>query len=159
MGSRSRIQTSRRLTATFFLLCSLALTANSAAGAIALDAPAGSRCLRFLKRVNTALAGLARSGAPPIGQLYEAINAVPGTIRFRPISDDPATWSKDGVRFRGHTELTDISINQEWSTRSTNAAVFLPERAVINGTAPWSSGVFVHELVHALDLAFRRLQS
>jgi len=117
---------------------------------------AGSGSATFDRRVQEALATLARSEDSAIRQLHAAVVAAPATIRIRPINDDRATWGTAGDRNRGHTEPADARPKNEGRTRPANAIIYVPPSAVQPGSASWRSGMFVHELVHALDLAYGR---
>jgi hypothetical protein len=86
-------------------------------------------------------------------RLLEAVRASPAAIRIRPITDDRATWSSDGDRSRGHTEPDDRRPKREGRSRPADATVFIPPDAVDPGASHWRTGVLVHELTHALDLA------
>lgn len=116
----------------------------------------GSGSATFDRRVQEALGILARSEDAAIRQLHAAVVAAPATIKVRPITDDRATWASDGNRHRGHTEPADKRPKSEGRTRPTNAIIYVPPNAVEPGSVPWRSGMFVHELVHALDLAYGR---
>ena len=129
----------------------LAVATDSAVAVLDVDGAAGSSS--FQRQLRTALTLLERSEEPHIRQLYAAVVAAPGTITFRQMTDDRATWSNDGDPDRGHTEPADGRPKREGRTQPTNATIFIPEAAVKPGSARWKSGLLVHELVHALDLA------
>lgn len=146
------MQASQRL--IFILLpLSATLAMESAGAALNLDGPAGSGDPRFYQQLRTALASLERSADPYIRQLHAAVVAAPGMVGFRQMTDDPATWSNDGDPDRGHTEPADSRPKRAGRTQPTGATIFVPRSALEPGSARWNSGLLVHELVHALDLA------
>jgi hypothetical protein len=72
------------------------------------------------------------------------------------MTDDRSTWSNDGDPDRGHTEPADGRPKREGRTKPTDATVYIPLSALEPGASRWKSGLLVHELVHALDLATGR---
>ena len=153
-GSRGGLYSPWQLVVTLLAL-TMMLATQSAVAALVTDAPAFGNP-RFYEKLQAALAALERSGDPHIRRLHAAVVAAPGTITFRQMTDDPGTWSNDGDSNRGHTEPNDSRPKREGRTKPTNATVFLPQSAVEPGTPRWKSGLLVHELVHALDLASGR---
>ena len=108
---------------------------------------------RFLQQLEAALGELAKSKEPLLKRLYEAAQASPAAIRIRPITDDRATWHPDGNRTRGHADPDDKRPKHEGRSKPADATVFIPPGAVDPTASHWRSGVLVHELTHALDLA------
>ena len=86
----------------------------------------GSGSATFDRRVQEALAILARSEDPAIRELHAAVVAAPVTIKVRPITDDRATWHADGDRLRGHTEPVDARPKNEGRASPTNASCLVP---------------------------------
>jgi len=107
----------------------------------------------FEDHVRAALATLAHGTDPIFRQLHEALLSAPGVITFRKMNDDTATWARGGDPDRGHTEPADGRPKREGRGSSTDAIVYIPLNAVQPGSERWRSGLFIHELVHALDLA------
>ena len=134
----------------------LTVATESALAVLVVDGTAGSSKPRFYRDLRVALAILERSDELRIRQLYAAVVAAPGTITFRQMTDDRATWSNDGDPDRGHTEPADGRPKREGRKKPTNATIFVPQSAVEPASARWKSGLLVHELVHALDLASGR---
>jgi hypothetical protein len=134
----------------------LAVGAESAVAVLVVEGPAGSANPGFYDRLRAALGILERSDEPNMRRLHAAVAAAPGRIRFREMTDDPATWSSDGDPDRGHTEPDDGRPKREGRSRPTDATIFVPRSALEPGSARWKSGLLVHELVHALDLATGR---
>jgi hypothetical protein len=147
---------SRRLIPPACLLVMFALATSPARAVLVVDSPAGSSNPRFYEQLRAALAILAKSDDPHMRQLHAAAVAAPGVINFRQITDDRATWANDGDRNRGHTEPTDGRPKREGRSKPTDATIFLPQSGVEPGSSRWKSGLLVHELVHALDLASGR---
>lgn len=110
----------------------------------------------FDRMLGAMLDALGRSNDAVIRRLHDAAAAAPGAIRFREMTDNPATWSSDGDPQRGHTEPDDRRPKREGRNAPTDATVFIPQVALEVGSARWRSGLLVHELVHALDLASGR---
>jgi len=109
----------------------------------------------FNQHVQAALSSLERSPDERIRRLYAAVLAAPVTIWIRPITDDRATWHRDGDRSRPHTEPAAQPANGG-SRASRGPVVYLPPDAADPEGRRWQRGALVHELVHALDLANRR---
>lgn len=147
---------SSRLIPPASLLVIFALAADPAGAVLVADTPAGSANPRFYEKLRTALTILAKSEDPHIRQLHAAVVAAPGTISFRPITEDRATWHSDGDPNRGYAQPSDGRPKREGRSKPTNATIFLPQSAVEPGSSRWKSGLLVHELVHALDLASGR---
>lgn len=137
------------------LLTCIALLPFAAAADLITDPPANVNAPAFYANLRAALDELSRSGDPHIRQLYEAARNAPGPIRFRPMTGDRTTWNADGSRTRAHTEPDDGRPKREGRTRPVGATVFLPPAAV-DPAKPRHSGVLVHELTHAIDLAHGR---
>lgn len=134
----------------------LALAAGRAGATLVVTAPAGAPDALFYRNLSAMLDSLAQSSDPVIRRLHDAAAAAPGAIRFREMTDDPATWSSDGDPQRGHTEPDDGRPKREGRSAPTDATVFVPPAALEVGSPRWRSGLLVHELVHALDLASGR---
>ncbi|MBI4526795.1 MAG: hypothetical protein HY695_23610 [Deltaproteobacteria bacterium] len=134
----------------------LIVATESALAVLAVDNATGPASPRFHRQLRTALALLERSDEPHIRLLYAAVVTAPGTITFRQMTDDRATWSRDGDPNRGHTQPSDSRPKRQGRTKPTNATIFIPESAVKPDSARWKGGLLVHELVHALDLASGR---
>jgi hypothetical protein len=148
-------QASKRLLQTVLPLIFM-LATKTVGATLAVDDPARSSNRSFYRQLSAALASLERSDEPYFRQLHAAVSAAPGTITFRQMTDDRATWSNDGDPDRGHTEPTDGRPKKEGRPKPTNATVFIPQSAVEPGGPRWNSGLLVHELVHALDLTSGR---
>jgi len=138
------------------LACALALAAPAVCARLVVGDPASTESAAFTRQLGTALDALAKADDPRIRELVAAAAAAPGSIRVRQLTDDPATWSGDGDRNRGHTEPADGRPKREGRTTPTDATIFVPLAALEPGNARWNSGLLVHELTHALDLASGR---
>jgi len=134
----------------------LVCIAQAAVARLVVDDPAHAGDRAFQRQLGAMLDALARSNDATIRRLHDAAAAAPGTIRFREMTDDPATWSSDGDPQRGHTEPADGRPKREGRSAPTDAVVFVPRIALEVGSPRWRSGLLVHELVHALDLATGR---
>jgi len=123
---------------------------------VVIDIPAVSGHSTFNQQVTAALAILGRSQDAPIRQLHAAVVASPATIVIRPITDDPATWHDPSDRRRRHTEPVDGGAKASGRTKPTGAIVYILPDDVDPRSSAWKQGDLVHELVHALDLAYGR---
>jgi len=130
--------------------------AQPASARLVVDGPAHAADPAFYRKLGAMLDSLARSNDAYIRRLHDAAAAAPGAIRFREMTDDPATWSSDGDPQRGHTEPDDGRPKREGRSAPTDATVYIPQAALEPGSPRWRSGLLVHELVHALDLASGR---
>lgn len=145
-----------RLIPAASLLVVFALATNSASAVLVVDTPAGASDPPFYEQLRAALAILAKSEDLHIRQLHAAVVAAPGSIRFRRITEDRATWHSDGNPNRGYAQPSDGRPKREGRSKPTDATIFIPQSAVEPGSSRWKSGLLVHELVHALDLASGR---
>ena len=110
----------------------------------------------FNEQVKIALASLSRSEDAAIRQLHDAVVSSPATIIIRPITDDPATWHDPGDPNRRHTEPVDRRPKATGRSKPTGAIVYIQTVDVEPHDAAWKQGDLVHELVHAVDLAYGR---
>jgi hypothetical protein len=131
-------------------------TADFANASPVFDDSASAASSDFYRKLRAALDALGRSDSLHIRQLHAAVAVAPGTIHFREMTDDPSTWSSDGDPNRGHTNPADRRTKRDGRAAPTDAAVFVPRAALEIGGPRWPSGLLVHELVHALDLASGR---
>src|SRR5262249_36103422 len=69
-------------------------------------------------------------------------------------TDDPATWHDKNDRHRPHTEPADGKARGAGRTKPTSAILYVPPDAVERNSTLWRHGAFVHELVHAHDIAY-----
>ena len=138
------------ITAAALLWCLLPALASAG-----LDVEAGADPA-FRTKVVATLAALERCEDAVIRRLHAAVLAAPAAITVRQITEDPATWHADGDRDRGHTDPADGRPKGKGRSTSTGAIVYIPVSAVQPGNPRWKSGLFVHELMHAVDLAYGR---
>jgi hypothetical protein len=134
---------------------SLLLIAAQGGANVSVETPPGFQH-RFDEQVNAALASLARSEDAPIRQLHEAVVSSPATIVIRPITNDRSTWHSSGDPDRRHTEPADGGSKATGRRKPTGAIVYIQVVDVDSRSAIWNQGVLVHELVHAVDLAYGR---
>ena len=134
------------------VMIALSVLPGPLAAGVITDSPGDST---FSRRLQAALATLERADAP-IRRLHTAVMAAPATITIRPITDDRATWHPDGDRNRGHTDPDDGRPKSDGRTTPTNAIIYVPPDVVETRSTHWKDGLLVHELVHALDLAYGR---
>lgn len=138
------------------LLCTVmtlapALGPSPAIAAFAEPPRAGAEA-KFYRQLQSALDGLKASEVPLMRELHAAVSAAPKSVSFRPITDDPATWHRDGDRNRGYTDPADGGKKSLGRSQPTDAVIYIPRIAVEPGSPRWKNGLLVHELVHALDL-------
>ena len=148
----------RKLRQSFLTVLALviSLTAGICGATLAVDDPDRADNPDFYRKLHAMLESLERSDDPYIRQLRAEVLAAPGAVRFRRMTDDRSTWSNDGDPDRGHTEPSDGRPKSKGRTAPTNATIFIPQSALEPGGSRWRSGLLVHELVHALDLATGR---
>lgn len=117
--------------------------------------------LRFKVQAIQAMTALESSPDEPIRRLHSAVVDSPMPILIHPITKDRATWHEDGDRSRAHTEpaLWRKNGRGEARDRPVGSIVYLPAEAVDPRSSLWRNGVLVHELVHAMDLAYGRYHS
>lgn len=133
----------------------IAFLPAAAAAGLVTDAPHGVNEPTFYENLRAMLDQLSNSRDPIIRELYISAKNAPASIHFRPMTDDRSTWNSDGTRTRAHTEPDDKRPKQEGRNRPADATVFVPPNAV-EPTNAHKSGVLVHELTHAIDLAYGR---
>lgn len=138
---------------TALALLAVVLVPRCACAGIEID-PAAEPAFR--SGALQALGALATSTEPAIRHLHAAATNAPATITLRPITADRATWHPDGDRTRGHTQPGDGLPRSNGRDRPTDAVVHLPPDTFVPGSARWKGGLLVHELVHAIDLAYGR---
>lgn len=136
------------------LVCIALLPAVATAGLVT-DPPKGVNEPKFYENLRAMLDQVSKSGDPIIRELHEAAKNAPASIHFRPMTDDRSTWNSDGTRTRAHTEPDDKRPKGKGRDKPTSATVFVPPNAV-DPTNSHKSGVLVHELTHAIDLAYGR---
>jgi hypothetical protein len=115
--------------------------------------PAPDAGKHFDAQLQSALMMLAQSKEPLLKRLYDAVQASPAAIRIRPITDDRSTWHPDGDRTRGHADPDDKRPKSAGRSKPADATLFIPPDSVDPSSSHWRSGVLVHELTHALDIA------
>ena len=138
-----------------YVLVWIALLPAAAAAGLVTEAPKGINEPKFYESLRVMLDQLSNSKDPIIRELYETAKNSPASIHFRPMTDDRSTWNSDGTGTRAHTEPDDKRPKGEGRTKPTGATVFVPPKAV-DPTNGHKSGVLVHELTHAIDLAYGR---
>ena len=135
----------------------IAIAGSTQASAVLVIETGRSQADRaFEQRLQAALLHVRDSQDAAVREVYSAAMATPVTITLRPITDDRATWHPDGDRTRGHTEADDGRRRGTGRSVPTPAIVYIPRDTVDPASAHWRNGLLVHELVHAIDLAFGR---
>jgi hypothetical protein len=123
---------------------------------LVLESGRGQADRAFDLRLQAALEHVRNSQDAAIRDVYSAAMTSPVPITVRPITDDRATWHPDGDRTRGHTEPDDGRKRGSGRSAPTPAIIFIPRDTVDPASAHWRNGLLVHELVHAIDLAYGR---
>ena len=129
--------------------------AASAAAGVSVETGPGAPP-SFKAQTEALLEVLRTSPDAPVRELYARVAAAPVPITIRPVTDDSSTWHKDGDRTRSHTEPLRRLPKERRGKEPTGSTVFLNPESVQPGSKRWRSGVFVHELVHAMDFAYGR---
>lgn len=116
----------------------------------------------FRKRIWALMDVLMTSSQPGLRTLYERMLHSPVPITIRSISDDASTWHVKEIAMnpgdrpeargrRSHTDPSDSKPRGAARDASTASTIFINPFRIKPSDA--KSGTFVHELVHALDLA------
>ena len=132
------------------------ITSNSASSAIQIGE---SERPEFKRLAGLALNRLEVAYSPSIQRLLRAAREATRVITIREITDDQSTWHRHGDRTRAHTQPGDGESKKLGRSTPVDAILFLPLDAIEPTERRWSSGVFVHELVHAVDLVYGRYHS
>jgi hypothetical protein len=119
----------------------------------------------FKKRVWALMDALMTSSKPGLSQLYERMlhSSVPITVRS--VTDDVSTWHVKEARMdpddrpiarerRSHTDPSDLKGRGAERDEPTGSTIFINPFRIDPSDTSYESGTFVHELVHALDLAY-----
>jgi hypothetical protein len=110
----------------------------------------------FRTAVAAQIEALRTDDLPVMRKLVEAVSTCPAVVEVRSITGDRTTWHPDGNPTRGHTDPTDGKPKRQGRDRPTDAWLYIPASAVQRNSRLWTSGVFVHELTHAMDLVCGR---
>lgn len=119
----------------------------------------------FKDRVWALMDDLMTSSKPGLRLLYERLLRSPVPITIRSISDDASTWHVKETRMaprkrpaargrRSHTDPSDSKPRGARRDRPTGSTIFINPFRLNPSDGTYKSGTFVHELVHALDLAY-----
>ncbi len=146
-GSR----TSRR--ARCAVLFAALLLPSAAAAALKVEAPNDAAGRAFKAEVAGLLAALKGSKGKTLKRLVAAAESAPADIVIRLVTDDPATWLHGVDRSSAHAAPDDGLPYGRARVKPTRAIVFTPAAYVDPKNVQWKSGVLVHELLHAIDLA------
>ena len=74
-------------------------------------------------------------------------------ITVRPITNDKSTWHKSGKKSRSHTKAKDRLPRGSQINRATDSIIFINVNRINPSHKSYKNGTFIHEIVHALDLA------
>ena len=153
-GSAMRLR--MRWTAVAAISIAIGIGSPASAGLV-LEPGRNGEERAFAKRLQSALERVRDSEDLLLRELYAAAKASPATIRVRQMTADRTTWHPHGDPERGHVEADDDGRRRGVGrSMPTNATIFVPGDAVEPGSTHWKNGVLVHELVHALDMAYGR---
>ena len=99
------------------------------------------------------MSSLENSSVEYLRRFIKAAKESPEKIFISPISNNPKTWHSFLDRKRSHTEPLDGKAKRLGRTIPTSCVIYVdPEKVIFQD----KSGVLVHELVHAIDLAYGR---
>jgi hypothetical protein len=133
----------------FLLLGLLALARPAAARVVVDDTVPG-----FKRHVDTILDGLERSTDAVLRRFGQMLVDSPVPIEVAPITNDPTTWAQARDRTISHTAAYDGSSLVGPRSKPTMAIVYITPQRVDPRNPVYSQGILVHELTHALDLAY-----
>jgi hypothetical protein len=119
----------------------------------------------FKDRVWALMDDLMTSSEPGLQLLYERLLHSPVPIGIVSVSDDASTWHIDELRMaprrrptaserRSHTAPSDSKPRGAERDTPTGSTIFINPFRLDPVDETYEHGVFVHELVHALDLAY-----
>ncbi len=86
-------------------------------------------------------------------RLINEAESTPATITMKPITDDQATWHRNGEKFRSHTEALDDKGVGTARSKHTDSVIFINTDRIDPNHNSYKNGTLIHEIVHALDLA------
>ncbi len=88
--------------------------------------------------------------SPYLRQILEAAKNAPVEIVITPITDDPSTWYSNGDRKNSHTK-------RYGRQNLGSSIIFIDPDRIDPSHRSYSKGTLPHELVHAIDFAYGRL--
>ncbi len=112
----------------------------------------------FKKKVNTSLSD-AKNASKYLAKLIYKIQNSPSTITIKAITNDRTTWHKSGKKSRSHTKALNNKSRSSARNSPVNSIIFINTNRITKTHKSYKSGTFVHELVHALDLAYGNYHS
>lgn len=110
---------------------------------------------QFANNVNGLLTSL-ESANNDLRRLVDQARRSPARILISPVTDDRATWHEEGDRTRSHTEPSDGRPKNLGRNTPTDCIIYVNPRRIDPLNRSFEEGTLVHELVHALDLAYGR---
>ena len=95
----------------------------------------------------------AKGSSATLRKLVNAARHSSSDISIRAITDDRATWHASGKKSRSHTEADDKLARGSQRDRPVDAIIYINVKRITPSHKSYKSGVLVHELAHAVDLA------
>lgn len=95
----------------------------------------------------------AKACSPYLAELLEKLENSPVKISIKPVTSDPSTRHRDGSRTRSHTKPLDGKGRRGARNSPTSSEIYIYTKRITKNHRSYKSGTFVHELVHAYDLA------
>ncbi len=106
----------------------------------------------FKEKVKSNLSA-ARRSSKHLARLIQRIDNSSSTITIKAITNDPSTWHKSGKKSRSHTKaLDDLKRGAERSA-ATSSIIYINKNRITQTHKTYNSGILIHEIVHASDLA------
>jgi hypothetical protein len=143
--------TSYRVCIPLTLLLCLACGASAER---AVETPPSQGDTEFERDLRELLEVLRESPQAELGRLIDRAENAPVEIVIVPITDDETTWHRSGKRSRSHTDPVDGRPTKLGRSEPTGARLYLNPEALRPGAKRYRNGTLVHELVHAVDLAY-----
>lgn len=95
----------------------------------------------------------ARNNSKHLSKLIQNIKSSSSIITIKPITNDQSTWHKSGKKSRSHTKALDNKSRGAERNTPTNSIIYINTNRITQAHQSYNSGILVHEIVHALDLA------
>ena len=106
----------------------------------------------FKNKVNNCLND-AKNSSVYLQKLVNSAKNEGASITVKPITNDKSTWHKSGKKSRSHTKAKDALSRGAQRNRATDSIIYINVNRITQSHKSYKSGTFIHEIVHAVDLA------